>query len=36
VEATSFGLQSLVLPGICFVVVGAIAFRYSGDHKKYA
>jgi interferon gamma-inducible protein 30 len=36
VEATSFGLQSLMLPGICFVVVGVIAFRYSGDHKKYA
>lgn len=35
-EDSSWGLQSLLLPGICFVVVIVLALRFSGDHKKYA
>lgn len=35
-EDSSWGIQSLLLPGICFVVVIVLALRFSGDHKKYA
>lgn len=33
---SSFSGQSLVMPGLCFVVVAVLVLRFSGDHKKDA
>jgi hypothetical protein len=32
----AFSGQSLVMPGLCFVVVAVLVLRFSGDHKKDA